>query len=662
MASKLCFTIAIICSLLLCKKTNAQVASDYALQLEAIVQTAPPKITLNWRPISGTTVYNISRKSKTASSFSPIGSTADTFYVDATVSSDSAYEYKVNNTSTFASGAGYIYVGINAPALHDKGTLVLIVDTLFRDSCVNELNQLSQDLSGDGWAVIRHNVPRTMRDTAVKNLIKKSYAKIPDVKAVLLIGHVAVPYSGDLNPDAHPDHLGAWAADVYYGDMDGLWTDISVNDVVASRSENKNIPGDGKWDQSLLPSVAELQVSRIDVSNMPIFAKTEVSMMKNYLNKAHQYKMDSIYVSRTGIIDDNFGAFSGEAFAANAWRNFPTSVGRKNIKTLDFITSLNDSAYQWAYGCGGGSYSSCGGVGVTGDFTTKKQKGFFTMLFGSYFGDWDIANNFLRAPLCSPEPALTSCWAGRPNWFFHHMSLGENIGYSTQLTQNNSSGTYAPWGYKTSGVHVALMGDLSLRNHYIKPARNIAITQIGTAGGANISWTASPDPSVLGYYVYRTDSLYGKYSKVSGLVIGTNFKDTIGKTGLHYYMVRPSKLQSTPSGTYYNLGLGISNNANIAYPNPTSIAAVSNHLIELICFPNPSNDLVNIYTHLNVRSGAAIFNIIDANGRILIQNRHAISQNEFTISENISQLSPGIYFIQLELDHKILSTQKLIKL
>jgi hypothetical protein len=38
------------------------------------------------------------------------------------------------------------------------------------------------------------------------------------------------------------------------------------------------------------------------------------------------------------------------------------------------------------------------------------------MVFGSYFGDWDSQDNFLRAPLASG--ALTSAWADGPTGIF----------------------------------------------------------------------------------------------------------------------------------------------------------------------------------------------------------------------------------------------------
>lgn len=640
----------------------AQTAADYAIQLEAKVQTAPPKINLSWRKIPGATNYTLQRKTKAALVWTTLAATVDTFHSDVTIVGDSAFEYRVFNSVGTTNAAGYIYAGINTPAMHNKGTLIMVVDTLFRDSCAIEVKELMKDLSADGWSIVRFNVNRTVPDSIIKKTIKQYYTTIPDVKSVLLIGHVAVPYSGELNPDAHPDHLGAWPADVYYADMDYDWTDLYVNNSTsASRTQNKNIPGDGKWDQTGIPTVLELQVSRIDFANMPLFAKSEVTMMKNYLYKAHKYKMDSMYVSRTGLVDDNFGAFSGEAFAANAWRNFPQLLGRDNIKAADFITTLNDSAYQWAYGCGGGSYSSCGGVGTTTDFTTKKQKGIFTVLFGSYFGDWDSQNNFLRAPLCCSEPALTSCWAGRPNWYFHHMALGENIGYSASITQNNGVNTYTPYGYMNTGVHIALMGDLSLRTDYIKPARNIAITPTPKKG-ATITWTASPDAAVIGYYVYRADSLYGTYTKLSGLIAGTSFNDTVGKNGLHHYMVRPCKLQTTTSGTYYNLGLGITDSATVSFPIPISIVNVSSPSIELICFPNPANDVLNIYCNVNNYDEALVISLIDINGKTIRQSTHRASQNELTVSENIGNLASGTYFVQLSINHKQMAMQKIVKL
>ncbi len=85
----------------------------------------------------------------------------------------------------------------------------------------------------------------------------------------LLFGNIPVPYSGNINPDGHDDHKGAWPTDYYYGEFDaGAWTDNLVNNDTASRVANRNIPGDGKFDQSQTPTPPELVVSRVDFSNL----------------------------------------------------------------------------------------------------------------------------------------------------------------------------------------------------------------------------------------------------------------------------------------------------------------------------------------------------------------------------------------------------------
>src|SRR5581483_9905177 len=114
------------------------------------------------------------------------------------------------------------------------------------------LDRLQQDLVGDGWTVERLDVNRNDSVPQVKERIRAQYDADPaQVKAVFLFGHVPVPYSGDIVPDGHyRDHEGAWPCDGFYADMDGTWTDATVNDTRATDPRNRNVPGDGKFDQS----------------------------------------------------------------------------------------------------------------------------------------------------------------------------------------------------------------------------------------------------------------------------------------------------------------------------------------------------------------------------------------------------------------------------
>lgn len=632
----------------------AQATKEYTIQLTAQTTVSPPSVKLVWRKINtGTPAYQIYKKALTSSGWGiPMVtiSTGDTFYMDNAVIVDSAYEYQVVASGTGLSPApqGYIYSGVKAPAIHNRGTLVMIVDTLFRDSCAAELQTLMEDISGDGWAIERHDFTRTIPDTAIKAAIRNDYNNIPDVKAVLIVGHVAVPYSGDLNPDAHSDHKGGWPADVFYGNIAGVWTDVTVSNTTSANAANHNVPGDGNWDNSLLPTNMELEVSRIDVWNMPAFSSTEVQRMRRYLQKAHTYKMNLLPMRKRAVITDNFGVSTGEPFAGNGWRNFAPLVHYDSVSEQPLISSLKNGQYQWAYGCGGGTYTSAGGVGTTTDFVNAgAQHGIFMMLFGSYFGDWNYANSFLRAPLCVDTPALTNCWAGRPNWFFHHMALGHNIGYSTKISQDNGVATllYQPSGYYAGGVHVALMGDLTLRTDYVRPVPTVNVTAI--TKGASISWAASPEAGVLGYYVYRADSIWGYYARISPMVTGLAFSDTVGTDGLKYYMVRPVKLQQTPSGGYYNLGLGVTDTMTVDFPEATvSVPGGALLKVDISLYPNPTQEILNVIIEAVDEDMASMCFMNMVGERYYPAKRQLrTGQNAYRI--DVSALPAGNYLLQV---------------
>src|SRR5438067_8663833 len=445
----------------------AEATWEYSVQVSANARAAPAQITLSWPQDTVLTPnsYTIYRKAPGATSWgagTTLPGTATT-YTDSNVSSGAAYEYQiVKNTSQYT-GYGYIYAGVNAPLVDNRGKLLLVVDNTYAANLASELTRLQQDLVGDGWTVTRLDVSRSDSVVNVKNLIKAQYALDPtNVKAVFLFGHVPVAYSGDIVPDGHiPDHQGAWPADGFYGDMDGTWTDVSVNDTSASDARTHNVPGDGKFDQSTLPAPLKLMVGRADLANLPgrltwggaPTFPSELELLRNYLNKDHKFRSKQFDLPRRGFVGDYFGARNGEAFAASGWRNFASFFGSTNIINLPdkgtWIPTLSTNNSLWAYGCGAGSFTSISGLGnsdsyndgTTTELMQNDVKAVFTLLFGSWLGDWDSEDDILRSVLALPSYGLTAAWSGRPHWFLHHMALGEPIGYGTRLTQNNPSGS-----------------------------------------------------------------------------------------------------------------------------------------------------------------------------------------------------------------------------
>ena len=533
---------------------------DRSVRMWATVQASPPSITLQWLPHSNTTGFTVFRKLKGGtnwgSAITTLGGTA-LQYTDNTVAVNTSYEYKVvRTTQNLGNGFGYINAGIELAMVESRGKLVLLVDNTFTTSLATQLTQFLQDLEGDGWQVIRHDVSRTAPVTSVKALVTAAYNADPsNVKAVFILGHVPVPLSGALAPDGHGEHYGAWSADVYYGEMNGSWTDNSVNSATAQWPRNHNVPGDGKFDQSIIPTAVELAVGRVDFYDLPAFSQTETQLTANYLSKLRQWKLKQITAADRAVVDDNFTGYA-DAFSQNAWRGFGPLVHPNNVAAGDYFTALSSQTHLWSYGCGPGWWPSANGVGNTTQFASSNPQGIFTILFGSYFGDWDFQNNFLRAALASGN-ILTNFWAGYPNWFFHHMGMGETIGYATTLTQNNANGHYEPANPQAGRIHIALMGDPTLRMHVVAPPSNV---QASSANGSSttVTWTASPEPGLAGYHVYRFNSATQQWvRRTTTAVTGTSFTDnTVGLNGTVRYMVRALKLQVSFSGSYWNLSLG----------------------------------------------------------------------------------------------------------
>ena len=226
----------------------SQTCQDASVELSADIQKNPARITLHWVANAGATQYTVTRKLKTFPVWGAVLATLPgtaTEYVDSTVIVGGNYEYRLIRSSATYTGYGYINAGIEVPLIESRGNLILVVDQTFATSLQPEIDRWINDAQGDGWRVTKIEADRNASSAAVKAQIKQIYdANSPKAKCLFILGHVPVPYSGELNPDGHPDHVGAWPTDAYYADINGSWTDETVNNIVAGDARNKNIPGD----------------------------------------------------------------------------------------------------------------------------------------------------------------------------------------------------------------------------------------------------------------------------------------------------------------------------------------------------------------------------------------------------------------------------------
>lgn len=539
---------------------------DRAVEIVAEVQGEWPVITLRWRssdlPIETQKIY---RRLKGDPLWGePITSVAPdaTVWIDGSAVPGIGYEYRV--TRKFASSpgqaAGYLHVGYDIE-MSEKGRIILIAEEIAASALESECDRWREDLVGDGWKVTSRTVSRDASPPQVREIIREANDEgSSPARALVLFGQVPVPYSGDHAPDGHsPGHRGAWPADSYYADLDGEWTDTKVNVVTAVRPDNRNVPGDGKFDNSSLPSDVDLETGRIDLSNMLTSGVDEITLLKQYLDRNHNFRHRNAAFSnltRTALIDDQFQS-PANPFAANGWRNFIPLFGPNNVKEGRWFESLDLNPAMFAMASGFGNYTAIRGVGTSSDFALKPSRAVFTLLSGSYFGDWNVQDNLLRAPLVGNEQSLglTCLWTGRPDVHLFAMALGETIGYGVRVTQNNNgdlfSGYIAGDGVTARGTHIALMGDPTLRLHSVAAPEGLNVA-VQPGSGVNLWWSASAEDTILGYKVF-TSVDEGDWLPVAGTITTTAYQDTEVISGQSVrYRVHTVKRETSPSGTYWN--------------------------------------------------------------------------------------------------------------
>ena len=295
----------VIFSIIFCasaSKSFSQVNKDFAVMVTAVASTAPsPQVTISWKPVKYAKKYAIYRKNAGETYWTKYVAETDstaTSYVDddAALEAGKVYEYFVQTISESEitlggnpyffryAATGYICTGIEAIPTASYGKVLLLVDNTIAELLNTEISRLTGDLVAEGWTVVVRHVGRTEQFSgdsikAIKKIILTEYSSDPvNLSTVFLLGRVAVPYSGEITPDGHteqsgtPIHTGAWAADVYYADInETMWSDFAVSYTKSVRQENRNVPFDGKFDQSIVNWGVNLQVGRVDFYNMPAF-------------------------------------------------------------------------------------------------------------------------------------------------------------------------------------------------------------------------------------------------------------------------------------------------------------------------------------------------------------------------------------------------------
>ncbi|MEM7571976.1 MAG: hypothetical protein AAF433_03700 [Bacteroidota bacterium] len=535
---------------------SAQLLPDirHSVKLEAAVMADSAQIQLSWVEDEAVAGYELYRRDYPEGAWGqslasyPAGVNE---HLDEEVELGQLYEYRIIKTNTdFDSlGYGYLLSGIELPPVHYSGRILIVQTTTTAAAIPDAVADYQEVLLSDGWQTGQLIVPDGATAEEVKNLIVANYADVP-FNVILILGDVPIPHSGNLAADGHNNHRGAWSADVYYGDLDGEWTDTIVNNTTSTNARNHNIPGDGRWDQSAIPSEVEVAVGRVDFSELPAFPEDEYELLRQYLAKDIAYRRGELPFRQRAMVR-NINPWDG-GLAQNGLRNFAPLVSLDSMGFGEWSIVFSE-AYQWYYGGSAGNYTVGYQMGNSAYFAANDFQSIFTAWFGSYFGDYDYPDAYMRSHLGSGT-VLSSVWAGAPHWYFHPMAMGFPLATATLATQNNDTLYHA--GFYARGVHVNLLGDPSLKAFVFQGPT--AITSIAGTGYVDLSWEAGPTENLACYYLYRRSSESGVFDLLDSISVDQfSYRDNCLQAGASYqYLVRASRLETTPSGSFYNLSAG----------------------------------------------------------------------------------------------------------
>ncbi|MGL5890305.1 MAG: T9SS type A sorting domain-containing protein, partial [Bacteroidia bacterium] len=267
----------------------------------------------------------------------------------------------------------------------------------------------------------------------------------------------------------------------------------------------------------------------------------------------------------------------------------------------------------------------------------------------SYWGFGDVPQNNsvysrIRALLAADSKCLVTLWTTTGINQFHQAGSGETVGQSFRYIMNhNQLNNYLekpPQYYDTpdwwNRTHFAYYGDPALRLYQVYPASNLLISDGGN--GALLNWNASPDSRIAGYHVYKSNTEFGIYQRISGNVplTATNFTDVNYQTG-QWYMVRAVIHQTTGSGIFVNPSLGTFAQGNVVL----NAAEINRPGCKL--YPNPSNNSVTL--ELIPHSDIQQLRIVDVSGRCIYSRQIQENENRLLLDEVFSE--NGVYLIEV---------------
>jgi hypothetical protein len=182
-------------------------------------------------------------------------------------------------------------------------------------------------------------------------------------------------------------------------------------------------------------------------------------------------------------------------------------------------------------------------------------------------------------------------------------------------------------------------------------------------GSVTLTWLAPDDSSIVGYQVYRSETVRGDFTRLNpALIEDTTYVDTSPMPGRGVYMVRASRFDSTASGTYFNLSPGTIDSIEVTAGALTEPDEISLRDVIFDCSPNPFSTSTSM-TYELASCGRVVLRVHNVAGRLIRKmeigpqpaGRHTIRWDGKDAEGH--RVAGGVYFLSLETDRADLPTK-----
>jgi hypothetical protein len=402
--------------------------------------------------------------------------------------------------------------------IRDKspGLVYVLVQPMLYGNLSSYITRYMQDLTSEGYVAELH-IEGWLSASAVRNLLISGYAA--GMQGTVLIG--SIPYARyEIADDFNQYGYCNFPIDLYYMDLDGSWVDGN--------------PLNGIFDNHLAGSgdiEADIWLGRIYAGSVTIPGQTETSLVQNYLDRNHAYRMGNISLLNRSLVyvDDDWEPY------ANDWSNdvgmrYSNRTLVKDLETtrcLDYKTRFDDN-YDWIalfshsgdyYHAmkfsSGGSWDYC----MNYEISSANPVAHFYNLFcchganysysaddGYLAGHYVFSQNGLGAVGSTKTGSMLNFYD-----FYGPLGNGNSLGeaFLEWFALNAETGAGSQFESRCWFYGMTLIGDPTLVTYDIVKPLPPTDLRISISGGSNVlTWTAAPQDDINHYHVYRSNDPY----------------------------------------------------------------------------------------------------------------------------------------------------------